>query len=60
MIKVFFADEILVPDGSCGGVFPESCHCSMQHQSMLRDGLQIILQLPESPMSRHGSRHRVY
>jgi hypothetical protein len=27
MIKVFFADEILAPDGCCSGVLPESCQC---------------------------------
>jgi hypothetical protein len=47
MIKVLFADESLAPDGCCSGVLPESCQCSVQQQSMHRDGLQIVLQLPE-------------
>jgi len=60
IIQVLFADEILAPDGCCSGVLPESCQCSVQQQSMHRDGLQIVLQLPESPMSRNGSSYRVF
>jgi hypothetical protein len=43
----FFSDEDLAPDGCCGAVLPASCQCYLQQQSMHRDGLQIVLQLPE-------------